>query len=114
MLLPTGCYFIELIHARATMAPAIFCRQGGDSSTSSAEAFLDAAAGARRLLFIKWCVPGDLKVASGFVFSSEMELSSTLLRILGGDALRTPAIGGDGTQGPDCVFNFSLGCFLLI
>jgi hypothetical protein len=89
------------------MAPAIFCRQGGESSTSTAEAFLDATAGARRLLFIKWCVPGDLKATSGFVSSSDMELSSILLWILGGDALRTPAIGGGGTQGPDCVFYFS-------
>jgi hypothetical protein len=97
----------ELNHARVNLAPAIFCRHGGDTSTSTAEAFNDAAAGARRLLFIKWSVPGDLKVTSGIVFSSEMELSSTLLRILGGDAMRAPAIGGGGIQGPDRVFFFS-------
>jgi hypothetical protein len=107
MLLPARCYFFELNHARVNLAPAIFCRHGGDTSTSTAEAFIDAAAGARRLLFIKWSVPGDLKVTSGIVFSSEMELSSTLLRILGGDAMRAPAIGGGGIQGPDRVFFFS-------
>jgi hypothetical protein len=96
------------------MAPAIFCRQDGESSTSTAEAFFDATAGARHLLFIKWFIPGDLKATNGFVSSSDMQLSSILLRILGGDALRTPAKGGGGTQGPDCFFSFYHRVFLLI
>jgi hypothetical protein len=57
---------------------AIFCRQGDESSTSTAEAFFESAAGARRLLFTKWCVPSELKVTSGFDSSSEMDLLSIL------------------------------------
>jgi hypothetical protein len=58
------------------------------------EAFFESDAGARRLLFIKWCVPGGLKVTNGFDSSSEMGLSSILLWILGGDTLRTPVTSG--------------------
>ncbi|KAK1661871.1 hypothetical protein QYE76_050030 [Lolium multiflorum] len=105
-LLPEGCYLLELNHTRAIWAPMIFYRQSGEITTSTTEAFFESAAGARRLLFIKWCVPGDLKVTSGFDSSSKMERSSILLQFLGGDALRTSAIGGGGTQGPDCFFTF--------
>jgi hypothetical protein len=87
--LPEWCYFFELKHARAIWASAIFCRQGGETTSSTAEAFFDSAVGAWRLLFIKWCVPGELKVTGGFDSSSGMELLSILsilLWILGGDA----------------------------
>lgn len=87
--MPEWCYFFELKHARAIWASAIFCRQGGETTTSTAEAFFESAAGAWRLLFIKWCVPGELKVTGGFNSSSGMELLSILsilLWILGGDA----------------------------
>jgi hypothetical protein len=114
MSMPAGCYVFELNHARAIMAYAIFCRQGGGSSTSTAEVFFESAAGARRLLFIKWCVPVEEKATSGFDSSSEMELSSILLRFLGGDALRTPTICGGGTQGSDFFFSFCPRVFSII
>jgi hypothetical protein len=113
-LLPEGCYLLELNHTRAIWAPVIFCRQGGAITTSNTEAFFESAAGARCLLFIKWFVPGDQKVTSGFDSSSKMELSSILLRFLGADALRTPATGGGGTQGPDCCSTFCPRVFSVI
>jgi hypothetical protein len=53
-----------------------------------------------------------MKATSGFDSSSEMELLSILLRILSGDALRTPATGGGDTSGLDRFLSFFVGCFL--
>jgi hypothetical protein len=96
------------------MASAIFYRQGDESYTSTAEAFFESAAGVRHLLFIKWCVPGELKATIGFDSLSEMELSSILLWILGGNALRIPATGGGDTCGLDGFLAFFVGCFFTI
>jgi hypothetical protein len=41
MMLPEWCYVFKLNHARAIVDLAIFCRQGGESSTSTAEAFFE-------------------------------------------------------------------------
>jgi hypothetical protein len=48
-------------------------RRRGETSTSTAQAFFESAAGARHLLFTKWFVPGDQKATNDFDSSLLME-----------------------------------------
>jgi hypothetical protein len=99
--LPKRCYIGELNHAVGILATAIFCRHGGKSSTSDAEALhrirrRSSVPLRHQVVRPRW-LGGDRRLW----FFVGRGCSSSLPLILGGDAFRTPAICGGGTQGLD-------------
>jgi hypothetical protein len=105
----------ELIQARGTFASAISCRHGGGISTSDEEAIINSAAEARRHLATKWSRPRWLGDGRWQKDHAGREPTSCSLSILGGDAWRTPASCGGGTQVLDCLVQircrvFSVKC----
>jgi hypothetical protein len=96
----------ELIHAGGYSSVAIFCRHGGASSTSSGEAIFRSGRGCsipllHEVIRSPWRRGGPwLQIVAG------RGLPSSWPSLLAGDASRTPAIGGDGAQGPICILSF--------
>jgi hypothetical protein len=104
-LLPTGCYgswIPRAEHIASRFDAVIFGRCGGPISTSIMEASLSSAAEARRSLATKWFRPRWLDDGRWQKICAGREPSSFLLQFLGGDARRTPAVGGGETLGLDC------------
>jgi hypothetical protein len=112
--LPEGCYLLELNHTRAIWAPVIFCRQGGEFTTSDEEAMICPRRGCSKPLpceVIRSPQEGGGPRQRIFVGRG---LPSSWPLLLGGDAWRTPAIGGGGAQGPDRVSSFCLRVLVVI
>jgi hypothetical protein len=93
---------VELIHAEGITASMILCRQGGVISTSASEALHSSRGGSttpcHQVVCPRWL--GDGLRLRNFVGREPL---STLFLFLGGNAWRTPASGGGGTQGLDCL-----------
>jgi hypothetical protein len=96
----------ELIHAGGNSSVAIFCRHGGTSSTSSGEAIFRSDHGwpsplLHEVIRSPWRRGGPwLQIVTG------RGLPSSWPSLLGGDASRTPMIGGDDAEGPICILSF--------
>jgi hypothetical protein len=102
-------FVIDLsIQARGSAASAIFGRYGGQQSTTSRkEALLhprgwSSASCRHQVVRPRWC-PG---VRRRRIYAGK-GCSGVCAQFLGGDAMRTPASGGRGFQGPDCFSIFS-------
>jgi hypothetical protein len=101
----------ELIHDGGLLASTILCRHGGEISTSTTEALHRSSRGCSKPLSHEvtcssWLGGGPrLRIHAGRGLPSRRPL------LLGGDALRTPAIGGGDAQGRDCILSFSSRVF---
>lgn len=91
-LLPTRCYIDELNHAGGGLATAIFCRHGGEFSTSDEEALLRIRLWSSTSLRRQVVRPRRLGGGQRSRFLAGNGCSSNLPLFLGGDALRTPAM----------------------
>jgi hypothetical protein len=103
--LPAGCYgslILRAEHIASRIGAVIFGRYGGPNLTSIVEASLSSAAEARRRLATKWFRPRWLDDGRWQEICAGREPSSFLLSFLGGDAWRTPVVGGGGTLVSDC------------
>jgi hypothetical protein len=100
------CFF-ELIHAVGFFAVATYCRFGGRNSTSGVEAFARSGHGSSKpahheVICSPWRAGGPwLRLVVG------RGLPSCRPLFLGGDASRTPARGGCGALGLDCLVSAS-------
>jgi hypothetical protein len=97
---------IELIYDGGKSASAILCRQGGDFSTSTVEA-LHLRCGCSKLSGHEVICSPWLESGPQRQISAGRRLPSNWPLFLGGDALRTPAKCGGGTEGLDCFISFS-------
>jgi hypothetical protein len=101
-----GNFDTEHIHAVGIFAAAILCRKSGRSSTSNAEAWNRSGHGSSKsphheVIRSPWCVGGPwLRCVAGRGLPSYWSL------LLGGHASRTPARGGWGVLGPNCISSF--------
>jgi hypothetical protein len=112
--LPKRCYDDELSHAGGGLATAIFCRHGGDASTSDVEALLRIRLWSSTSLRHQVVRPRWLGGGQRLWFVAGRGFSSYLPLFLGGDALRTPAMCGGGTKGLDCFSFFCSRVFFAI
>jgi hypothetical protein len=97
---------LELNHDEGIFASAILCRHGGSMSTSSEEALLPRRGCSKLPSLEVMCSPwlgGGPRRRS----NAGRGLPSSWPLFLGGDAWRTPAIGGGDTQGRN---RFSFPC----
>jgi hypothetical protein len=97
---------IELIYDGGKTASTILCWQGGDFSTSTVEAF-HLRCGCSKLsghevIRSPWLGSGPRRQ-----INAGRRLPSNWPLFLGGDACRTPAKCGGGTEGLDCFRSFS-------
>jgi hypothetical protein len=102
-------------HAAGSLAAAILGRQGGPSSTSCVEALQRilsrSSSPSRSQVVCPRRRAGDRRQRC---FFAGRGYSSYLPQVLGGDALRTPALCGRGTKGPDCTSFLYSGVFIVI
>jgi hypothetical protein len=105
VLLMRWCWpgtFSELIIADAFNASVILCRQGGISSTSMMEAFSRHCRGCSNSLRGEVIRSPHRREGPRWMSVVGRGLPSSWSLLLGGDASRTPAKGGDDAQGPVC------------
>jgi hypothetical protein len=98
--------FFELIIADAFIASVILCRQGGISSTSMLEACSRHCRGCSNSLRGEVIRSPHRSEGPWRMSVVGRGLSSSWSLLLGGDASRTPTMGGDGAQGHDCFLSF--------
>jgi hypothetical protein len=91
---------IELNHADGSIASVILYRQGGENSTSSAEALQTSRRSSTRYQVVH---PWWLGNGQRLQFIAGREPASILLLFLGGNTWRMPASCDGGTQGLDCL-----------
>jgi hypothetical protein len=94
--------FFKLIIADAFIVSVILCRQGGNRSTSMWEAFSRHCRGCLNSLRDEVILSPHRSEGPWWMSVIGRGLPSSWPLLLGGDALRTPANGGEGAQGPDC------------
>jgi hypothetical protein len=94
--------FFELITADAFIASVILCRQGGNSSTSMLEAFSRHCRGCSNSFRGEVIRSPHRSEGPRWMSVIGSRLPSSWPLLLGGDASRTPANGGEDAQGPDC------------
>jgi hypothetical protein len=96
----------ELIYDGGLFSVTIFCRYGGAYSTSSAEALLRSGRGCLNPLLYEVIHSPWRRGGPWLLIVAGRGLPSSWSLILGGDALRTPAMGGKDAQGHDCFLSF--------
>jgi hypothetical protein len=94
--------FFELIITDAFIASVILCRQGGNSSASMLEACSRHCRGCLNSLRGKVIRSPHRREGPWWMSVVGRGLPSSWSLLLGGDASRTSAKGGDDAQGPDC------------
>jgi hypothetical protein len=105
--------FFELIIADALIASFILCRQGGISSTSMLEACSRHCRGCSNSLRGEVIRSPHRREGPRRMSVVGRGLPSTWSLLLGGDASRTPANGGDDAQGPDCFLSLCSRVFFV-
>jgi hypothetical protein len=105
-LMSARCYIDELQQVAGNHAAAIHGREGGAPSTSDVEALNQLCLGCSKLALcevIRSPQGGDGPRQQALAGKG---LRSSWLWFFGGNAWRTPAMCGRGSEGPDCFFYF--------
>ncbi|XP_071681951.1 uncharacterized protein [Lolium perenne] len=110
--LPAGCYgassseLLRAKHASLLIDDAIFGRHGGPTTTSKTEALLCFVRRGSTLLRRQVVRPRRRRSDRRMQSCAGSVLLGISAPHLDGNVLRSPAVGGGGTQGPDCFFIF--------
>jgi hypothetical protein len=103
----------ELIIADALFAAAILCRKGDNCSTSMLEAFSRHCRGCSSSLRGEVIRSPLRREGPWWMSVVGRGLPSSWPLLLGGDASRTPANGGDDAQGHDCLLSLCSRVFFV-
>jgi hypothetical protein len=96
------CMLLRAKHTTAMLAAVIYGRQGGPFSTSSLEALIGFFCWSSTGSFLQVVCPRSQLNGRRQGSIAGVGLSSAQLSGLGGDASRSPAVGGGGTRALDC------------
>jgi hypothetical protein len=118
--LPSRCYgvlrckLLRAKHVTAILAAVISGRQGGPFSTSSLEALFGFYCWSSTRSFLQVVCPRSQLNGRRQESIAGVGLSSAQLSDLGGDALRSLAVGGGGTRALDCFSSLGARVFFVI
>jgi hypothetical protein len=107
------CAFSKLIITDAFITSVYLCRQGGNSSTSMLEACSRHCRGCSNSLRGEVIRSPHRREGPRWMSVIRRGLPSSWSLLLGGDASRTPAKGGDDAQGPDCFLSLCSWVFFV-
>jgi hypothetical protein len=108
------CMLLRAKHTTAMLAAVIYGRQGGPFSTSSLEALIGFFCWSSTGSFLQVVCPRSQLNGRRQESIAGVGLSSAQLSDLGGDALRSPAVGGGGTRALDCFSSLGARVFFVI